>query len=65
MQYLGIHFLDVGHGDCTLIEFPGRLTMVDVNNCKTLDRESEAEIRKRYKSAPNPLLTHQYFRSIS
>jgi competence protein ComEC len=57
MQYLDIHFLDVGHGDCTLIEFPGRLTMVDVNNCKTLDRESEAEIRKRYtKPAPNPFL---------
>lgn len=57
MQFLDIHFLDVGHGDCTIIEFPGHLTMVDVNNCKTLDKESESEVRKRYtKPAPNPLL---------
>ncbi|HEV2314956.1 MAG TPA: hypothetical protein VGR94_06600 [Candidatus Acidoferrales bacterium] len=57
MRFLDIHFLDVGHGDCTIIEFPGHLTMVDVNNCKTLDRESESEVRKRYtKPAPNPLL---------
>jgi beta-lactamase superfamily II metal-dependent hydrolase len=34
---LSIHFLNVGHGDCTLIEHPsGRITMIDINNSKTL-----------------------------
>lgn len=54
-EYLDIHFLDVGHGDCTVIEFPDRLTVVDINNCRTLDRESEAELRGRYSKAPNAL----------
>ena len=55
MKYVDFHFLDVGHGDCTIIEFPDRLTVVDINNCKTLDRESETEFRHRYKPpAPNP-----------
>lgn len=32
-----IHFLNVGHGDCTIIEHPsGRLTMIDINNSKSL-----------------------------
>lgn len=34
---LSIHFLNVGHGDCTIIEHPsGRITMVDINNSKSL-----------------------------
>lgn len=34
---LSIHFLNVGHGDCTLIEHPsGRITMIDINNSKSL-----------------------------
>jgi competence protein ComEC len=33
---LRIHFLNVGHGDCTIISHPsGRLTMIDINNSKT------------------------------
>lgn len=32
-----IHFLNVGHGDCTIIEHPsGRITMIDINNLKSL-----------------------------
>lgn len=32
-----LHFLNVGHGDCTLIEHPtGRITMIDINNSKSL-----------------------------
>lgn len=38
---LVIHFLNVGHGDCTIIEFPGRLTMVDINNSKSLPEEDQ------------------------
>jgi competence protein ComEC len=34
---LVIHFLNVGHGDCTFIELPsGRLMMIDINNSKSL-----------------------------
>jgi hypothetical protein len=34
---LDIHFLNVGHGDCTIIKFPsGRVMMIDINNSKTL-----------------------------
>jgi len=32
---LVLHFLNVGHGDCTFIELPsGRLMMIDINNSK-------------------------------
>jgi len=34
---LVVHFLNVGHGDCTIIRFDSeRLAMVDINNGKTL-----------------------------
>lgn len=37
---LKLHFLNVGHGDCTFIELPsGRLMMVDINNSKTLPEQ--------------------------
>lgn len=37
---LTIHFLNVGHGDCTMIEFPsGRIMMIDINNSKSLPDE--------------------------
>lgn len=36
-QVLKIHFLNVGHGDCTIVEHPsGRITMIDINNSKSL-----------------------------
>ncbi|AEA27654.1 hydrolase [Pseudonocardia dioxanivorans CB1190] len=37
---LKVHFLNVGHGDCTFVELPsGRLMMVDINNSKSLPEE--------------------------
>lgn len=40
-----IHFLNVGHGDCTVIEHAsGRLTVIDVNNGDDLDDESLDEV---------------------
>jgi len=37
---LTLHFLNVGHGDCTFIELPsGRLMMIDINNSKSLPDE--------------------------
>lgn len=50
MRSLKIHFLNVGHGDCTIIDFPGRLTVIDINNCKKLAAETEAELRARYRA---------------
>jgi hypothetical protein len=42
---LTIHFLNVGQGDCTVIEFPsGRLALVDINNGKTLDATTREEV---------------------
>jgi beta-lactamase superfamily II metal-dependent hydrolase len=46
---LTLHFLNVGHGDCTFVEFPsGRLAMIDINNSKSLpedDIDALAEAR--------------------
>src|SRR6266704_2280249 len=45
---LKIHFLNVGHGDCTFLEIPrttsnqsDHLMMVDINNSKSLSDETE------------------------
>lgn len=44
-----IHFLNVGHGDCTIIEHhSGRVTMIDINNSQTLDDDSDKEIAESY-----------------
>lgn len=42
---LVIHFLNVGHGDCTIIEHPdGKYTVIDINNGENLDADSRREI---------------------
>lgn len=44
---LRVHFLNVGRGDCTIIEFPsGRVAMVDVCNLSALDPDTEREYRE-------------------
>jgi competence protein ComEC len=44
-----IHFLNVGHGDCSIIEHAsGRLTMIDINNACSLDEDSRREIAAAY-----------------
>jgi len=41
---LRVHFLNVGHGDCTIIKHPsGRLTMIDINNSQEFDSDTFAE----------------------
>jgi len=46
-----IHFLNVGQGDCTIIEFPsGRLMLVDINNGKTLDHSTRDEVLAQYRA---------------
>lgn len=40
-----VHFLNVGHGDCCIIEFDsGRTTMVDINNAESIDECTRNEI---------------------
>lgn len=40
-----IHFLNVGHGDCCIIEFDSdRTTMIDINNAQSIDKETKEEI---------------------
>src|SRR4051794_20904123 len=54
-----LHFLNVGHGDCTIIELPsGRLMMIDINNSKSLPdgdidalAEHQGMSRSAFKSA--------------
>jgi competence protein ComEC len=41
---LKVHFLNVGHGDATLIEHPsGHLTLIDINNSQDPDKETVEE----------------------
>jgi competence protein ComEC len=55
------HFLDVGHGDCTIVDIPQRLTVIDINNCKTLGKESTEELRRRYTPQHSePILAPMY-----
>jgi len=37
-----------------MIDFPERLTVVDINNCKTLAKETENELRRKFTPALNP-----------
>lgn len=40
-----VHVLNVGHGDCIVVEFPsGRLTVVDMNRSEKMDADSLAEV---------------------
>ena len=55
---LRVHFLNVGHGDCTIIRHPsGRLTMIDINNSQQFDSKtfSEELAEERRKLQSNPL----------
>ena len=49
---LRVHFLNVGHGDCTLIEHPsGRLTMIDINNSQDYDVETKQEVKESLRKS--------------
>ena len=46
---LKVHFLNVGRGDCTIIEFPsGRVGIVDIDNLRILDPTTKAEMLQEY-----------------
>ncbi|WP_227764542.1 ComEC/Rec2 family competence protein [Zhaonella formicivorans] len=56
-----IHFLNVGHGDCALIQFPERTILVDINNGQALDEETKQELMEQYGISKYELL----FKSFS
>ena len=42
---LTVHFLNVGEGDCTIIEHPsGRVSVVDLSNIKAIDTDTASEL---------------------
>jgi hypothetical protein len=44
---LKVWFVNVGHGDCTIVKFPaGRIMMVDISNSKAFDEDTKAELMK-------------------
>jgi beta-lactamase superfamily II metal-dependent hydrolase len=48
---LKLHFLNVGHGDCTIIEHAsGNITMIDINNGDDIDSTSAVEIAEETAS---------------
>ena len=52
MPELKLHFLNVGQGDCTIIQFPsGRVGMVDIDNLKVLDPDTRKEILEEYHAS--------------
>lgn len=58
---LRIHFLDVGHGDCTIIEHPsGRITVIDLNetNYKSCILYIKALLSKRSNN-----ISHRYIQT--
>lgn len=50
---LTVHFLNVGRGDCTIIEFPNddRVGIVDVFNIKIFDQDTRAELLEAYRES--------------
>jgi len=55
---LKIHFLNVGRGDCTIIEFPsGRVGIVDIDNLKILDPSTREELLEEYRRSSEYRLT--------
>src|SRR5215211_277087 len=49
---LTLHFLNVGRGDCTIIEFPsGRVGMIDIANLKVLDPDTRDELTQEIRES--------------
>lgn len=48
-----VHFLNVGRGDCTIIEFPNdnRVGIVDIFNVKIFDADTRRELLEAYRES--------------
>jgi beta-lactamase superfamily II metal-dependent hydrolase len=62
MHNLVVHFLDVGHGDCTIVEFPdGRTAVIDVGSVyygKKIEAYIKTRIKPKNKTIDYMILTH-------
>ncbi|MGH7432332.1 MAG: ComEC/Rec2 family competence protein [Candidatus Methylomirabilales bacterium] len=57
MKFLRVHFLNVGRGDCTIIEFPSRrVGIVDIDNLGILDEDTARELIGEYYRSTEYLL---------
>lgn len=73
MECLQLHFLNVGHGDCTIVDFPsGHLTMIDVNRSKSLPMDDEIALARSQglslksfrTAAPGHVSWESYYQSM-
>lgn len=51
-----VHFLNVGHGDGSIIEFPNRKMMIDINNGQALDETTKNELMESFSITPVDLM---------
>jgi beta-lactamase superfamily II metal-dependent hydrolase len=63
---LKIHFLNVGHGDCVIVEFKdnNRVAMIDINRSEEMDEQSKNEVYSSLKSTSS-FLSEQGLLSIN
>jgi beta-lactamase superfamily II metal-dependent hydrolase len=58
-----IYFLNVGHGDCSIIKHnSGRITMIDINNADSYDKESEQELLESFDLRQTSILWDPMYR---
>lgn len=63
---LKIHFLNVGQGDCTIIEFPsGRVGMIDIDNLNILDEETAREVIEEYSRSVEYLVAKAFGKDMT
>ncbi len=52
-----VYFLNVGHGDCSIIKHDsGRITMIDINNTDSYDKESMGELLESFNLRQTSIL---------
>ena len=56
-----IHFLNVGHGDCTVIKHPWQLTVIDTANAEAID---ESVIKHKLGSDVKKAVTYYTYREL-
>lgn len=60
-----VHFLNVGHGDCAIIEFPNRKMMIDINNGQAIDETTKNELIESLSISQVDLMFKSFDRILS